>query len=93
VVAAAVVLDPNRIPKASTIPSGSPPSAVKSVRGDLRDISLLVAVARRARIDRGQYLPRLAVALARSVHALPEMPKHVFVDGRDRLATPATARR
>jgi ribonuclease HII len=24
-------------------------------------------------------------ALARAVHALPEMPKHVFVDGRDRL--------
>jgi len=22
------------------------------------------------------------------VHALPELPKHVFVDGRDRLATP-----
>ena len=26
-------------------------------------------------------------ALARAVHALPEMPKHVFVDGRDKLDT------
>ena len=25
--------------------------------------------------------------MARAVHALPEMPKHVFVDGRDRLDT------
>jgi len=25
--------------------------------------------------------------MARAVHALPERPKHVFVDGRDRLDT------
>ena len=40
-----------------------------------------------ARIDRDNILRASLWALARAVHALPEMPKHVFVDGRDRIAT------
>jgi ribonuclease HII len=43
--------------------------------------------ASRARIDRDNILRASLWALARAVHALPEMPQHVFVDGRDRLAT------
>ena len=47
-----------------------------------------VAVASPARIDRDNILRASLWALARAVHALPEMPKHVFVDGRDKLALP-----
>jgi ribonuclease HII len=39
----------------------------------------------RERIDRDNILRASLWALARSVHALPEKPKHVFVDGRDKL--------
>ena len=38
-----------------------------------------------ARIDRDNILRASLWALARAVGALPEPPKHVFVDGRDRL--------
>ena len=41
-----------------------------------------------SRIDRDNILRASLWALARAVHALPEMPKHVFVDGRDRLDIP-----
>src|ERR1700761_6473147 len=47
-----------------------------------------VAIASPARIDRDNILRASLWALARAAHALPEMPKHVFVDGRDRLALP-----
>jgi ribonuclease HII len=47
-----------------------------------------VAYASPARIDRDNILRASLWALARAVAALPEPPKYVFVDGRDRLATP-----
>ena len=50
--------------------------------------SFAVAFASPARIDRDNILRASLWALARAVAALPEPPKHVFVDGRDRLATP-----
>ncbi|MEA2795562.1 MAG: ribonuclease, partial [Bradyrhizobium sp.] len=50
--------------------------------------SFAVAFGSPARIDRDNILRASLWALARAVHALPEMPKHVFVDGRDRLDTP-----
>src|SRR6201996_8563134 len=89
VVAAAVVLDPARIPK------GIDDS--KRLTADRREelfeeicatSSFAVAFGSPARIDRDNILRASLWALARAVHALPEMPKHVFVDGRDKLDTP-----
>jgi ribonuclease HII len=48
--------------------------------------SFAVAFASPARIDRDNILRASLWALARAVQALPEAPRHVFVDGRDRLA-------
>ena len=45
-----------------------------------------VAVAPPSRIDRDNILRASLWALARAVHALPEAPQHVFVDGRDKIA-------
>lgn len=88
VVAAAVILDPDRIPKG--IDDSKRLSAEQ--REDLFEkicatSSFAVAYASPARIDRDNILRASLWALARAVAALPEAPKHVFVDGRDRLAT------
>ena len=40
-----------------------------------------------ARIKRDNILRASLWALARAVHALPERPQHVFVDGRDKIDT------
>ncbi|ABD89884.1 ribonuclease HII [Rhodopseudomonas palustris] len=88
VVAAAVVLDPKRIPK------GLDDS--KRLTADKREqlfeqicatAAFAVAYASPARIDRDNILRASLWALAKAVHALPEMPRHVFVDGRDKIAT------
>src|ERR1700704_5156385 len=89
VVAAAVVLDPRRIPKG--IDDSKRLSAER--REELFEeicatASFAVAFGSPTRIDRDNILRASLWALARAVHALPEMPKHVFVDGRDRLDTP-----
>jgi ribonuclease HII len=89
VVAAAVVLDPRRIPKG--IDDSKRLSAER--REELFEeicatASFAVAFASPARIDRDNILRASLWALARAVHALPETPKHVFVDGRDRLEVP-----
>jgi ribonuclease HII len=89
VVAAAVVLDPDRIPKG--IDDSKRLTAEK--REELFEkicatSAYAVAVASPARIDRDNILRASLWALARAVQALPEMPRHVFVDGRDRLALP-----
>jgi ribonuclease HII len=89
VVAAAVVLDPKRIPKGI---DDSKRLTAERREGLFEEIcttaSFAVAFASPARIDRDNILRASLWALARAVHALPEMPKHVFVDGRDRLDTP-----
>ncbi len=86
VVAAAVILDPDRIPR------GIDDS--KRLTAEEREVlfekicatsSFAVAYASTARIDRDNILRASLWALARAVHALPEPPKHVFVDGRDRI--------
>src|SRR3954469_25079770 len=89
VVAAAVVLDPKRIPK------GIDDSKLLTAerREELFEeifsaASFAVAFGSTARIDRDNILRTSLWALARAVHALPETPRHVFVDGRDRLDTP-----
>ena len=88
VVAAAVVLDPKRIPK------GIDDS--KRLTADRREelfeeicatASFAVTFASPARIDRDNILRASLWALERAVNALPDMPQHVFVDGRDRLDT------
>ena len=89
VVAAAVILDPDRIPKG--IDDSKRLTAEE--REELFEkicatSSFAVAYASPARIDRDNILRASLWALARAVAALPEMPTHVFVDGRDRLATP-----
>jgi ribonuclease HII len=89
VVAAAVVLDPKRIPKG--LDDSKKLTAAK--REELFEeicatASFAVAFASPARIERDNILRASLWALARAVHALPEMPKHVLVDGRDRLDTP-----
>ena len=86
VVAAAVVLDPKRIPK------GLDDS--KRLTADRREelfeqicatSAFAVAFGSPARIDRDNILRASLWALARAVRALPEAPRHVFVDGRDRI--------
>ena len=88
VVAAAVILDPDRIPRG--IDDSKRLTAEE--REKLFDricatAQVSVAVASRARIDRDNILRASLWALKRAVVALPETPKHVFVDGRDKLDT------
>jgi len=88
VVAAAVVLDPDRIPRG--IDDSKRLSAER--REELFEeicatSSFAVAFASPARIERDNILRASLWALARAADALPEPPRHVFVDGRDRLAT------
>src|SRR4051794_6350485 len=88
VVAAAVILDPDRIPKG--IDDSKRLTAEE--REELFDkicatAQVSVAVASRARIDRDNILRASLWALKRAVVALPGQPRHVFVDGRDRLDT------
>jgi ribonuclease HII len=87
VVAAAVVLDPNKIPRG--IDDSKRLTAVERERlfeKICATASFAVAVASPARIDRDNILRASLWALARAVKALPVKPEHVFVDGRDRIA-------
>src|SRR5438876_3243530 len=88
VVAAAVVLDPKRIPKGIDDSKRLTAERREELFEEIcATSSFAVAFASPARIDRDNILRASLWALARAVHALPEMPQHVFVDGRDRLAT------
>ena len=86
VVAAAVVLDPKRIPKGIDDSKRLTAERREELFEEIcATASFAVAFASPARIDRDNILRASLWALARAVHALPEMPKHVFVDGRDRI--------
>ncbi|MCP4621668.1 MAG: ribonuclease HII [Bradyrhizobium sp.] len=88
VVAAAVILDPDRIPKGIDDSKRLSPEQREELFDKIcATSSFAVAYASPARIDRDNILRASLWALARAVAALPEAPKHVFVDGRDRLAT------
>ncbi len=88
VVAAAVVLDPKRIPKGIDDSKRLTAERREELFEEIcATSSFAVAFASPARIDRDNILRASLWALARAVLALPEMPKHVFVDGRDRLDT------
>jgi ribonuclease HII len=86
VVAAAVVLDPKRIPKGIDDSKRLTAERREELFEEIcATAACAVAFASPARIDRDNILQASLWALKRAVHALPEMPKHVFVDGRDRL--------
>lgn len=86
VVAAAVILDPARVPKGL---EDSKELSAKT-RDELFDVicataEVAVAIAPPARIDRDNILRASLWALAKAVCALPRTPQLVFVDGRDSL--------
>ncbi len=88
VVAAAVILDPDRIPRG--IDDSKRLSAEERERlfeKICATAQVSVAVASPGRIDRDNILRASLWALKRAVLALPEAPRHVFVDGRDKLDT------
>src|SRR3954454_318704 len=86
VVAAAVVLDPKRIPKGIDDSKRLTAERREELFEEICAIaSFAVAFASPARIDRDNILRASLWALTRAVQALPETPKHVFVDGRDRI--------
>ena len=86
VVAAAVVLDPKRIPRGIDDSKRLTPEQREKLFDKICTTSAFaVAFASPARIDRDNILRASLWALSRAVRALPEAPKHVFVDGRDRI--------
>ena len=88
VVAAAVVLDPKRIPKGIDDSKRLTAERREELFEEIcATASFSVVVASRARIDRDNILRASLWALKRAVASLPEAPRHVFVDGRDRLNT------
>jgi len=88
VVAAAVVLDPKRVPKGIDDSKRLTAERREELFEEIcATASVAVALASTARIDRDNILRASLWALTRAVHGLPEMPQHVFVDGRDRLET------
>jgi ribonuclease HII len=88
VVAAAVVLDPKRIPKGIDDSKRLTAERREALFEEIcATASFSVAFASPARIDRDNILRASLWALKRAVDGLPEAPKHVFVDGRDRLST------
>jgi ribonuclease HII len=87
VVAAAVILDPQRVPRGLN----DSKKLDRATREKLYDkicasAAVAVALAPPARIDRDNILRASLWALARAVAALPVRPRLVFVDGRDRIA-------
>jgi len=89
VVAAAVVLDPQRIPRGL--------NDSKKLDAEERErlyhkicatADVAVAFGSTARIDRDNILRASLWALARAVASLPVRPQLVFVDGRDRIDVP-----
>ncbi len=86
VVAAAVILDPDRIPKGIDDSKRLTRERREALFDEIcATASVAVAVAPPSRIERDNILRASLWALARAVHALPEAPRHVFVDGRDRI--------
>jgi ribonuclease HII len=86
VVAAAVILDPKRVPRGLDDSKKLDPQTREKLYAKIcADAEVAVAFAPPARIDRDNILRASLWALARAVAALPVKPKLVFVDGRDRI--------
>jgi ribonuclease HII len=89
VVAAAVVLDPDRIPRGLNDSKKLTPEVREQLYARIcATAEVGVAFASPTRIDRDNILRASLWALAQAVAALPCRPKLVFVDGRDRIAVP-----
>jgi ribonuclease HII len=88
VVAAAVILDPKRVPRGLDDSKKLDPETREKLHARIcATAEVAVAVAPPSRIDRDNILRASLWALARAVAALPVKPKLVFVDGRDRIET------
>jgi ribonuclease HII len=86
VVAAAVVLDPKRIPKGlNDSKKLTPKQREKLYLKICATAEVAVAFGSTARIDRDNIRQASLWALARAVRALPVKPQLVFVDGVDRI--------
>jgi ribonuclease HII len=86
VVAAAVILDPKRIPRGLNDSKKLLPEVREKLYARIcASAEVAVAFGSTARIDRDNILQASLWALARAVKALPVRPKLVFVDGRDRI--------
>lgn len=86
VVAAAVILDPKRIPRGlNDSKKLEPEEREKLYEKICATAEVSVAFGSTARIDRDNILRASLWALAAAVKALPVKPKLVFVDGRDKI--------
>src|ERR1700746_3091835 len=86
VVAAAVILDPDNIPRGLDDSKRLTPERREVLYERIcARAQVAVAMASPARIDRDNILRASLWALARAVAALPVRPRLVFVDGRDRI--------
>lgn len=86
VVAAAVILDPDRVPRGLNDSKKLDRAARETLYDRIcASAEVAVALAPPSRIDRDNILRASLWALARAVAALPVRPQLVFVDGRDRI--------
>ena len=86
VVAAAVILDPDRIPRGLNDSKKLDAAAREKLYGRICATAQVgIAFGSRARIDRDNIRQASLWALKRAVLALPVRPKLVFVDGIDRI--------
>ena len=89
VVAAAVILDPKRVPRGLDDSKKLDAETREKLHARIcASAEVAVAIAPPARIDRDNILRASLWALARAVAALPVKPRLVFVDGRDRIDVP-----
>ena len=87
VVAAAVILDPSRIPKGLDDSKRLTAAQREALYTQICAVAhVAVACAPPLRIDDDNIREASLWALARAVNALPVPPRLVFVDGRDRIA-------
>ncbi len=86
VVAAAVILDPKRVPRGLDDSKKLDPETREKLHARIcASAEVAIAFAPPWRIDRDNILRASLWALARAVASLPVEPKLVFVDGRDRI--------
>src|SRR6267154_3359187 len=87
VVAAAVILDPKRVPRGLDDSKKLDHATREKLHARIcASAQVAVAFAPPARIDRDNILRASLWALARAVAGLPIRPQLVLVDGRDRIA-------